>query len=241
MGNKGLDGQFCMKGWTILHEWTISIMDNSGMDYKIVPFDGELSLFIVCFCVALKSCCCPRCPRCAAIVIIVTCNYSQLTDVGFLQMRFCKTPGERSSPTSMAKRRKPSVSTPQEICQAWVGACEAGDLPMVELLLPLVERLQGGVNCCDSLGVTGLLAALGSGQLEVVERLLELSDIEDDFKKEDKLGRSALDYIITSNSAHYLERVLYELLDGVGRVELNRMLLPRFRSAYSPLDFQFYL
>ena len=33
-----------MKGWTILHEWTISIRDNSGMEYKIVTFDGELSL-----------------------------------------------------------------------------------------------------------------------------------------------------------------------------------------------------
>ena len=63
-----------------------------------------------------------------------------------------------------------------------MGACEVGDLPMVELLLLMVKRLQGGVNCWDSLGVTGILAALGSGQLEVVERLLELKDIKHDFK-----------------------------------------------------------
>ena len=52
-------------GWTIylfkrelLHEWTILYLDNSGMEYKTVPFDDELSLSIVCFSVAVKSCCC---------------------------------------------------------------------------------------------------------------------------------------------------------------------------------------
>ena len=49
-------------GWTVslfkrefLHEWTISMKDISGMEYKIVLFDDELSLSIVCFSVATKS------------------------------------------------------------------------------------------------------------------------------------------------------------------------------------------
>ena len=54
---KDLDGQFFMKGWSILHEGTIYIKDNSGMEYKIVNFWGLLSLSI--FSVATKSCCCP--------------------------------------------------------------------------------------------------------------------------------------------------------------------------------------
>ena len=82
----------------------------------------------------------------------------------------------------------------------------------------------------DSLGVPGVLAALGSGQLEVVEKLLELKDFIVDFKMEDKHGRTALDYVIMSNSTHYLERILEHL--DIGNLmsdgtDMNEMLMPR--------------
>ena len=50
----------------------------------------------------------------------------------------------------------------------WVAACDAGDLRTVELLLPVVEHTVRGVNCTDGAGVTGLMAALEKGRLEVV-------------------------------------------------------------------------
>jgi len=124
------------------------------------------------------------------------------------------------------KRQRVRVSGAEEVAQAWVGACEAGDLAMVALLLPLVER-GPGVNCADRLGVTGLLAALETGQLEVVERLLDHPDIHLDFTKADKQGRTALDMVIISKTPHYIETILDMLYDEAGGEEFHKMLLPR--------------
>ena len=50
------------------------------------------------------------------------------------------------------KRMKPSLCSEEEVRQAWVGACEAGDLAIVTLLLPVVE-----------LGAAGSTAPTGWG------------------------------------------------------------------------------
>ena len=122
------------------------------------------------------------------------------------------------------------LSSAEEVAHAWVGACEAGDLAMLALLLPLVER-GPGVNCADRLGVTGLLAALETGQLEVVERLLDHPDIHLDFTRADKQGRTALDMVIISKTPHYIDMILDSLCCEVTsedeEKELQKMLLPR--------------
>ena len=51
------------------------------------------------------------------------------------------------------------------MAHAWVAACDAGDMRIVELLLPVVEHTEPGVNCADRAGVTGLMAALEKGRL----------------------------------------------------------------------------
>ena len=68
---------------------------------------------------------------------------------------------------------------------AWVAACEAGHLDMVEMLLPIVETTPLGINCKDGIGMTGLMAALEKGRLEVVERLLYEGELDLDFTQQD--------------------------------------------------------
>ena len=41
---------------------------------------------------------------------------------------------------------------------------------IVEQLLPVAENTALGVNCTDGAGITGLMAALEKGRLEVVNR-----------------------------------------------------------------------
>ena len=69
---------------------------------------------------------------------------------------------------------------------------------MVELLLPVAENTALGINCADGAGVTGLMAALEKGRLEVVDKLLDHKDINTDFTQTDSRGRSALDLVILS-------------------------------------------
>ena len=111
---------------------------------------------------------------------------------------------------------------------AWVAACDAGDLRTVQLLLPVVEHTAQGVNCTDGAGVTGLMAALEKGRLEVVGRLLDHRDINMDFAQTDTRGRSALDMVILSPSNHFMDLVLEGLATNlVDEEELQKRLLPR--------------
>ena len=106
---------------------------------------------------------------------------------------------------------------------------------MVELLLPMVDNTALGVNCADGVGVTGLMAALEKGRLEVVDRLLDHRDIDMDFTKTDTRGRNALDLVILSPSDHFMDLIL----DGLEancvdkNKELEKVLLPRLLSCVS--------
>ena len=61
---------------------------------------------------------------------------------------------------------------------AFVGACEAGDEKIVEMLLPWVKKnAVRHVNCSDRMGVTGLMVALMADQYEVGGLLLDLPEI----------------------------------------------------------------
>ena len=61
----------------------------------------------------------------------------------------------------------------------------------MDLLLPVVENSALGVNCADGAGLTGLMAALEKGRLEVVDRLLDHKDIDMDFTQTDAGGRNS--------------------------------------------------
>ena len=120
------------------------------------------------------------------------------------------------------------MSEEEKVAHAWVAACDAGDLRTVELLLPVVEHTARGVNCTDGAGVTGLMAALEKGRLEVVDRLLDHRDIDMDFTQTDARGRSALDMVILSPSNHFMDLILDGLATNlVEEEELERRLLPR--------------
>ena len=117
------------------------------------------------------------------------------------------------------------------MAHAWVAACDAGDMRIVELLLPVVEHTELGVNCADRAGVTGLMAALEKGRLEVVDRLMDHGDINMDLTKTDIRGRSALDMAILSSSSHFMDLILEGLASKLEKEgELEKMLLPRLLS-----------
>ena len=117
------------------------------------------------------------------------------------------------------------------MAHAWVAACDAGDMRIVELLLPVVEHTELGVNCADRVGVTGLMAALEKGRLEVVDRLMDHGDINMDLTKTDIRGRSALDMAILSFSSHFMDLILEGLASKLEKEgELEKMLLPRLLS-----------
>ena len=117
------------------------------------------------------------------------------------------------------------------MAHAWVAACDAGDMRIVELLLPVVEHTELGVNCADRAGVTGLMAALEKGRLEVVDRLMDHGDINMDLTKTDIRGRSALDMAILSSSSHFMDQILEGLASKLEKEgELEKMLLPRLLS-----------
>ena len=59
------------------------------------------------------------------------------------------------------------MSEEEKVAHAWVAACEAGHLKVVELLPPVVEHTSLGVNCTDGAGVTGLIAALEKSVSEI--------------------------------------------------------------------------
>jgi len=126
------------------------------------------------------------------------------------------------------KKTRIWLSEEEKVAHAWVAACDAGDLRTVELLLPVVEHTARGVNCTDGAGVTGLMAALEKGRLEVVDRLLDHRDIDMDFTQTDARGRSALDMVILSPSNHFMDLILDGLATNlVEEEELERRLLPR--------------
>ena len=114
---------------------------------------------------------------------------------------------------------------------AWVAACDAGHMNMVEMLLPIVENTPLGINCKDGFGMTGLMAALEKGRLEVVERLLYEGEVDLDFTQQDCKRRNVLDIVITSPSDHFMDYVLEELASTlVKKGELSKLLLPRLLS-----------
>ena len=127
-----------------------------------------------------------------------------------------------------AKRLKPSLCSEVEVMHAWVGACEAGDMAMVSLLLPVVERGEGGVNCTDRLGMTGLMAALETAQLDVVELLLGHKDT--DFTVKDCQGRTALDFVLSSKSICFIKTILDVFEEKLSFEELQEVLLPRLET-----------
>ena len=105
------------------------------------------------------------------------------------------------------KRFKPDISSKQQVKYAWVGSCEAGDTKLMEVLLPMVQQVEGGIDCTDQLGITGLMAALEKGQFEVVDRLLD-HDPPVDITVEDHRGNTALDYVLRSKTLLFLDEVL---------------------------------
>ena len=117
------------------------------------------------------------------------------------------------------------------MAHAWVAACDAGDLRTVDLLLPVVEHTALGVNCTDGAGMTGLMAALEKGRLEVVDKLIDHKDINMDFAQTDTRGRSALDLVVLSPSGHFMDLILDGLASNlVEEGELEKILLPRLLS-----------
>eukprot|EP00092_Neocalanus_flemingeri_P038656 GFUD01042086.1.p1 GENE.GFUD01042086.1~~GFUD01042086.1.p1 ORF type:complete len:485 (+),score=88.89 GFUD01042086.1:73-1527(+) len=112
---------------------------------------------------------------------------------------------------------------------AFVGACEVGDEKIVKMLLPWVKR--NGVNCSDSLGVTGLMAALVSDQYEVAGLLLDLPGI--DITARDNDGRTVLDYLLKSKSFFYLEEILDKLALMLTTEEVNELILKKITECLS--------
>ena len=140
------------------------------------------------------------------------------------------TTSDQPSVAMIVKRLKPSLCSEEEVRHAWVGACEAGDLVMVSLLLPVVELGEGGVNCTDRLGMTGLMAALETAQLDVVQLLLGHKDINMDFTVKDTQGRTALDFVISSKSAYFIPTILDVLEDDLEIEEFQKVLLLRLET-----------
>ena len=123
------------------------------------------------------------------------------------------------------------MSEEEKVAHAWVAACEAGHLKVVELLLPVVEHTSLGVNCTDGAGVTGLMAALEKGRLEVVDLLLDHKDTNLDCTQTDDKGRNILDMAILSPGDYFITLILDGLQENLmGEDELDKMLLPRLLS-----------
>ena len=100
------------------------------------------------------------------------------------------------------------MSEEEKVAHAWVAACEAGHLKVVELLLPVVEHTSLGVNCTDGAGVTGLMAALEKGMLEVVDLLLDHKDTNLDCTQTDAKGRNLLDMAILCPADYFMTLIL---------------------------------
>ena len=125
------------------------------------------------------------------------------------------------------------MSEEARVSHAWVAACDAGHMNMVETLLPIVENTPLGINCKDGFGMTGLMAALEKGRSEVVDRLLDEWEIDLDFTQQDCKRRNVLDIVITSPSDHFMDYVLEELASTlVKKGELSKLLLPRLLSIH---------
>jgi len=139
--------------------------------------------------------------------------------------------------TEKGPRKKARIwlSEEEKVAHAWVAACDAGDMHMVELMLPLVENTALGVNCADGAGVTGLMAGLEKARLEVVDRLLGHKDTNMDFTQTDTRGRNALDLVILSPSDHFMHLILHGLKSNCidKNQELEKVLLPRILSCVS--------
>jgi len=117
---------------------------------------------------------------------------------------------------------------------AFVGACEAGDEKIVEMLLPWVKSNDvKQVNCSDTMGVTGLMAALMMDQYEVGGLLLDLPGI--DTSARDKEGRTVLDYLLKSKSLFYLEEIVDDLEWSVPKDEINESILKKLQECLPEL------
>ena len=98
-------------------------------------------------------------------------------------------------------------------------------------MLPIVETTPLGINCKDGFGMTGLMAALEKGRLEVVDRLLDECEVDLDFTQQDFKGRNVLDMVLSSPSGYFMDYVLEELASTlVKKGELSKLLLPRLLS-----------
>ena len=122
------------------------------------------------------------------------------------------------------------MSEEEKVAHAWVAAFEAGHLKVVELLLPVVEHTSLGVNCTDGAGVTGLMASLEKGRLEVVDLLLDHKDTNLDCTQTDAKGRNLLDMAILCPADYFMTLILDGFQNLIGEDELNKMLLPRLLS-----------
>ena len=80
--------------------------------------------------------------------------------------------------------------------------------------------------------MTGLMAALENGHLELADWLLRHKDIDTDFTKTDSQGRTALDMVIQSDDdSDYIMNILLEWLDEtLTSEELHKELLPKLLS-----------
>jgi len=147
--------------------------------------------------------------------------------------KLCQKRSRPSSAIDGVPKKRPRVRLSEEarLSHAWVAACDAGHLDMVEMMLPIVETTPLGINCKDGFGMTGLMAALEKGRLEVVDRLLDECEVDLDFTQQDSKGRNVLDMVLTSPSDYFLDYVLEELASTlVKKGELSKLLLPRLLS-----------
>ena len=87
------------------------------------------------------------------------------------------------------------------------------------------------VQSKDYFGMTGLMAALEKGRLEVVKRLFGVGEIHKDFTQTNMKGRNALDMMIASPVDYLMPYILRELASRlVKKGELEKLLLPRLLS-----------
>jgi len=106
---------------------------------------------------------------------------------------------------------------------AFVGACEAGDREVVDILLPWITRTD--VNGTDRMGVTALMAALSADQYEVAGTLLDLPG--HNFSLRDIQGATVLHHLLRSKSLFFFEEIVLEMRDILSEEELNKTLLKK--------------
>ena len=119
----------------------------------------------------------------------------------------------------------PTVMSSENLAAAFVGACEAGDEKMVDIMLPWVKRTD--VNCSDRMGVTALMAALAKDQYEVGGRLLDLPGV--DFSLRDIQGKTVLHHLLQSKSLFFFDEIVEEMENILPHEEFNNVLLKKLK------------